>query len=399
MEFQNHKYLNKEHYNSLYYAANFLVRDKDAANDIVIGAMVKAYSSDVEFNSKEHFHNYLFQNIRWSALNFFKKQKTISKVPIIHDYKDDICFEEAIDNKIIERETIGQLHSAIEILPDKTKSIARMLFFEDLSVKKVAALLNISENNVRSHKNKAVNLIRDRIHKPINNEVNKQGALKATPSKLCLRVRNGKIEVIMEQPDGNWVLSDGTTELASGLYVYQQSTWTVVLRELEKLINNSGIKEQDLQDFFEAHPQLILGDEYDYVIPQAAIVKDDRITWRADFVLVPSNQLSFSKILELKLPSEKISLTTKNGHSDYSKNLLKAINQLRDYHQAFDSDSTTQRFKDRYRTDVFKPVTELVFGRRNSINNNKDFLELQHRNNVIITDWDSLYEKLKKKYS
>lgn len=217
--------------------------------------------------------------------------------------------------------------------------------------------------------------------------------------RFSIRINNGRLEIAGQQSDGSIVFSDGTSQLESGIFVSRHSKWTPVLKELESLINKPNLLEQELQDFFELYPELVLGEEYNHFIPQASIVNDDGYRWRADFILTPYDQLSFSKILELKLPASKISLKRRSGHHRYSKELIEAIWQLQDYQRAFDSPGIKQKFKEKYHTDVFKPALHLVIGRRDNISNSTDFLWLQQRNQIIVTDWDTLHEKLKRKYS
>jgi hypothetical protein len=216
--------------------------------------------------------------------------------------------------------------------------------------------------------------------------------------RLCLRFRNGVLEVLIEQSNGTLILHDGSQKFENELYVFKESKWLKIINELQKLINKPDLKEQELQDFFEEYPDLIMDEQYEFPIPQAAIVNTDEIEWRADFVMVPVDQLSFAKILELKLPGQPISKRTNSGHYRYSAKLFEAINQLKDYYEAFNSEKTQEKFKNRYNTEVFKPDLQLLFGRRSTINNSKEFLELQRRNNVEIKDWDTLAEQLKKKF-
>lgn len=227
----------------------------------------------------------------------------------------------------------------------------------------------------------------------------KENKLNTIPnfSRYCIRVRDGKCEVLTEIPDGTTIFPDGT-KWTNGLYVFPESSkQQKLLNQLENLINSSTTQEIELQHFLEEYPEFLLGDDFDYPIPQATIVTNEFI-WKADFVLVPKNQLTFAKILEVKLPREKISLKSKSGHSSYSSNLFKAINQLKDYYEAFNSNSATLLFKEKYNTDIFKPDLQLLFGRRSSIANTKQFLEFQRRVNIKIKDWDTYLSELKERY-
>src|SRR5690349_20138995 len=51
-------------------------------------------------------------------------------------------------------------------------------------------------------------------------------------NRLCLRVNNGKLEVLIEQSDGTLILNDGTQKLENDLYVFTNSNWSKILTEL-----------------------------------------------------------------------------------------------------------------------------------------------------------------------
>jgi hypothetical protein len=315
--------------------------------------------------------------------------------------------EETIDEAFHEK-LIYLINSEISNFPPRRRDILRLYYFNRLSTKEVAKKCQISVSAVMVNLKKGLSQLKSKLsdHHAFRDFVNIETPdpkndhilTKEHSGRFCLRVRNGRIEIIIEKPDGTWILSDGMTQLPTGLYVFSNTKWSIALRELEKLINKPELKEKELQEFFETYPEMIFEDDCDCVIPQATIVKADGIEWRADFVLVPSDQLSFAKILELKLPSEKIENKRKSGHSNYSQKLYKAIKQLKDYHYAFDSHATREKFNEMYKTDIFKPGLQLVIGRRNSICNTRDFLELQYDHKVQIIDWDSFYEKSKRKF-
>jgi len=283
--------------------------------------------------------------------------------------------------RLIPKEII-ELENKIEEIKLKKNKVAKSQRFEE------AASLRDTEKRLQEELEKAQSEWTNYLKGKGVTEVN----------RLCLRVNNGKLEVLIEQSDGTLILNDGTQKLENDLYVFTNSSWSKILTELENLINKADLKEQELQDFFESYPELILDDKYDFPIPQAAIVSEDNIEWRADFVLIPKDQLYFSKILELKLPNESISNKDVNGHGRYSAKLHHAISQLKDYYEAFNNDKTKAKFKEKYNTELFKPDLQLLFGRKETIIDERDFLELQRRQNVEIMDWDTLLGQLKRKY-
>jgi len=217
---------------------------------------------------------------------------------------------------------------------------------------------------------------------------------------VCFRFRpDGKIEVVLKFEDGSWCFADGTTILPSSICLLTFSRWANILKELEDIINDPHTKEADLQKYFETYPELLIGDDYDVVLPQAVIVNDDNSIWKTDFVLTPKNQYEFSKVLELKIPQLNLVNRPKSGHVTFSSKVWNAIQQIRDYSRAFDNKIIRERFKKTYNVDVFKPDLHLIAGRKWDIKLMDSLRQLQRETPVKIEDWDTTLERLKRNYT
>ena len=224
-------------------------------------------------------------------------------------------------------------------------------------------------------------------------------------SRIAIRVLSfrfldsGKIQVSFRFEDGSWKYADGSERLPSNICILSFSRWANILKELEDIINDDNAKEADLQEFFETYPELIAGNDYDVVLPQAVIEKDDNSNWRPDFVLTPKNQYEFAKIIDLKIPSMQTTIRPKSGHYNFSAKLYNAINQIRDYSKEFDKLSVRERFKNKYQVDIYKPDLHLIVGRKWDIKILDKMRELQRETLVKIEDWDTALERLKRNYT
>lgn len=371
------------------------------SKDILSSAVIKLWEKRHSFEDVDDLDKLLF-----SCLRDFCIQRRSSKPKIeyctgsILDFDEPAEDEFDLDVEISKDLKVEAIRNSIGLLPNRLRIIFQMNVQDGYPASDISRELNIPLPTIYHHLNRAKAFIRESVRQSSVARVNSlfQTTPNDTFNRLCIRIKNGQLEIIGQHPEGTFLLSDGMTQTVNGIFLFGRSRWAPILKQLELLINKAGLKERELQDFLEDYPDLILGDDYSKYIPQATIVKDDRIRWKADFVLVPHDQLSFSKILELKLPAAKISLKESAGHHQYSQQLIKAIRQLQDYHYAFDSTTTKQMFKEKYRTEVFKPDLQLIIGRRDHIQDRTDFLQLQRDSQLAVIDWDSLYEKLKRKY-
>lgn len=209
---------------------------------------------------------------------------------------------------------------------------------------------------------------------------------------------DGRIEVSLQREDGSWTFADGHVLLPSMLCLFTVSRWGAVLRELEGLVNDPKTREEDLQRFLETYPELIAGDEYDQVIPQATIAREDGGHWHTDFVLAPFDQANFCKVLELKLPTVALTNVPRRSHVTFSAKVWSAICQLRDYARAFEAPVVRERFKKKYGLDVYRPDLHLLAGRSWDLQWLDSIRTLRKSSEVKIEDWDSLLKRLKRRY-
>ena len=86
--------------------------------------------------------------------------------------------------------------------------------------------------------------------------------------------------------------------------------------EFENVLNMKGLREQDMQEFLEAHSEFLLGDEYDLAIPQIVLPFAEGESLRPDFLLRPLAGVTWdARIVELKLPGQKATSETAGAPS------------------------------------------------------------------------------------
>lgn len=210
----------------------------------------------------------------------------------------------------------------------------------------------------------------------------------------------GRLSTTVLASDGSWTESGPAQSLPLGVYLNLKTKWLESIDTLDKMINRDDLSENDLQRFFESNPQFMVGDQYANIVPQAILEPDHRrVNWRLDFMLSPVNQNEFAKIVELKMPDAKVIKREQSGHYNFYSEFNRSINQLKDYGRAFDSESTRQRFRERYGLEIFAPKLQLVIGRRWDVENVHTMLLKQKVEDVEIVDWDSLIDKIKTKIS
>ena len=139
----------------------------------------------------------------------------------------------------------------------------------------------------------------------------------------------------------------------------------------EELINSPRAKEADLQRFFEQYPAFLLGSEYETLHPQFSLRSQVMLhedekkhgELRPDFILRPLVGVSYdAKIVELKLPSDRIIKLTKNRVGLYA-NIAEAVRQLRTYARYFDETENQKYVRKMLGFTPYSPRLTLIVGR------------------------------------
>ncbi|GAA0179755.1 hypothetical protein SH2C18_25750 [Clostridium sediminicola] len=128
------------------------VNDKDEALDVVQDAVYKAYISIKKLKNPEFFTTWLTRIVINSALNSIKKSK---KIVYIDEYTND-----AGSDDLKEIEDSMDLHTAINSLDDKYKTIVLLKFFEDRTLEDISQILNLPLSTVKSRLYRALNKLK-----------------------------------------------------------------------------------------------------------------------------------------------------------------------------------------------------------------------------------------------
>ena len=105
------------------------------------------------------------------------------------------------------------------------------------------------------------------------------------------------------------------------------------VEQFEALINLPDVEEKQLQEFFEQHPHFL--SEGHTPLAHIRLPAKDGSVLIPDFILKPivaQKRDSKWEVLDLKLPQEKL-LAGRGSRARLSSSVMKAIRQLRDYHE------------------------------------------------------------------
>src|SRR4051812_26093906 len=153
-----------ESFNKILFTCSIqLVKDKEQAEDIVSEAFTKLWQRHDLFQTEEHIKAFLFVATRNASLNYLRhiQRKTASQSELSYLQKDKD--DQDVITDMIEGELLRKIYPLIETLPNKCKTIFKLIYFEDASTDEVAEKLHITPRNVLNQKRRAIQLLKKKL--------------------------------------------------------------------------------------------------------------------------------------------------------------------------------------------------------------------------------------------
>ena len=154
--------------------------------------------------------------------------------------------------------------------------------------------------------------------------------------------------------------SDNSSAKSWVIHRRGRNLWLPAAADLEDLINDPGIREHDLQQFFEAHPHLLTRDSHVRAIPHPVLARTEG-DLIPDFML-EVDSASFADLVELKLPKAQVVAGKKNRVRPAAE-LTSALAQVREYQAHFEDSGNRRQFSDTYGVDAYRPAAVIIIGR------------------------------------
>lgn len=149
-----------------------------------------------------------------------------------------------------------------------------------------------------------------------------------------------------------------------------------VMSELEFLLSKSDVRELEIQKFLESNPGVLASLGYSHAHAHVCLSSENSSDLIPDFLLELPGQNRVD-ILDLKLPSA--SLVARSPYPRMSSELTKAVAQLRQYANFFDSAENRRIFHQRYGLSAFRPQLGVVIGRSSQFVSPMERIEIEQQ--------------------
>ncbi|SIS53022.1 RNA polymerase sigma factor [Belliella pelovolcani] len=114
--------------------------DDELAKDVLQQVYLKIWEEKAKYNSESKIKTWLFSVIRFTALEWLRKNQQV--VPLHADF--DLVEEERIP------ETASH-EDLIQLLPERQKEVVLLVFYHQMTLEKAAEVMEVSIGTARTH--------------------------------------------------------------------------------------------------------------------------------------------------------------------------------------------------------------------------------------------------------
>lgn len=163
-------YLYEETYTKCFYLARKFLNSEHTAQDIVQDAYVKAFKSLDTLEDPEKFQSWIGTIVSNLSKNELKRRKVTLFSETENEDGQDIS-DTFVDDRVSvqpevvmdQNETTRLMKEIIDTLTDEQRICVTMFYMEQMSVKEMASVLEVSENTVKSRLNYGRQKIKDKV--------------------------------------------------------------------------------------------------------------------------------------------------------------------------------------------------------------------------------------------
>ena len=159
----------KTHYRNLCLFAEYYVKEKAMAEEIVGNFYLKLWEKRKYIDIKDSAKSYLYKSVYNQSLKYLEHLKVMKKY---EDYARTMLERKELlsplsDNyplaNLISKETVDDIEKAIDQLPERCRVIFCLARFENMSYEEISAKLKISVNTVRTQMSRALAKLRESL--------------------------------------------------------------------------------------------------------------------------------------------------------------------------------------------------------------------------------------------
>ena len=149
------------YYSPLVLYAAKITRNYEVARDITSEAFIKIWKGRESFEEYAKIKFTLYRIVYNASIDYLRKQDAGQRaISHLTAYTNPV--ENSFVESLIETETYHNLYVMLDSLPERCRQVFRMFYFQDKAIREIAEELGISVNTVKSQKQRAIQLLKER---------------------------------------------------------------------------------------------------------------------------------------------------------------------------------------------------------------------------------------------
>ena len=152
--------LYEQTYNSVYQSVRAIMKDEEEALDVVQDSYIKGFQNLDKLEMPEKYQAWMKQIAANQARDYLRKKRPVLFSERVNQEGEELdlqqpdeCLEHMPDEVIDRQETTRLMNDILSTLSEEQRMAICMFYYEEQSVKEIAAALNCSENTVKSRLN------------------------------------------------------------------------------------------------------------------------------------------------------------------------------------------------------------------------------------------------------
>lgn len=149
----------KEHFTALVYLSLQLVKDKDAAKDLVHDSFSVLWEKRDEMDSEGNIKSYLYTTVYRKSLNYIRFNKKF-QTP---EFEQLAQLPHIPDSLMEQAELKKRISDAIQRLPEKTREVFIMSRYKNMKYSEIAQVSGISVKTVEAQMSRALKMLKHEL--------------------------------------------------------------------------------------------------------------------------------------------------------------------------------------------------------------------------------------------
>nr|WP_276541836.1 sigma-70 family RNA polymerase sigma factor [Bacillus infantis] len=139
------------------------VKQKDVAEDLTQEIFIKCYKNLHQYNRKSMLKTWLWRIAVNHCKDYLRSWHNRHIILSEEQAKSGSGMKDEVEAAVIKKDDDSQLAAAVMNLPDHYREVIYLHYFEEMSIKEIAAVTGINQNTIKTRLKRAKQLLKERL--------------------------------------------------------------------------------------------------------------------------------------------------------------------------------------------------------------------------------------------